>query len=286
MNQPLLADETLNLYADILDDLEAVRTANTNRLSQHTRTSIDKDGHQRGGGHMPPGITKLDELLKVVEAELKADKPKCPWPKLPEVWNIAVTVVGIARLEHDAELKLRGVLRHHPLGPWVKAQKGVGEKQAARMLASVRDPYWNEYYDRPRTVSELWQYSGHGDPARSRRRKGQKVQYSPEAKKRVYLVAKSCIRQIEDTCKSPDDGVKHVDGCGCSPYRVVYDQRRRETSERVHTDPCVRCGPSGSPALPGTPWSDGHRDADAVRIMGKEILRDLWDEARRLHTSG
>ena len=46
---------------------------------------------------------------------------------------------------------------------------------------------------------------------------------------------------------------------------------------------CKRCGPSGRPALPGSPWSDAHRHADALRVTGKEFLRLLWREAERLH---
>lgn len=61
------------------------------------------------------------------------------------------------------------------------------------------------------------------------------------------------------------------------PYRVVYDQRRLETAERLHGQPCVRCGPSGKPAQPGTPWSKNHQLADALRIVGKTILRDIWE---------
>jgi len=61
-----------------------------------------------------------------------------------------------------------------------------------------------------------------------------------------------------------------------SPFRDVYDIRRMVTADRVHAAPCVRCGPKGKPALEGSPWSLAHQNADALRIVGKEILRDLW----------
>jgi hypothetical protein len=70
-----------------------------------------------------------------------------------------------------------------------------------------------------------------------------------------------------------------------SPYRAIYDARRAATADRVHETPCVRCGPSGKPAQPGTPWSAGHQLADALRIVSKEILKDLWREAKRIHES-
>lgn len=63
------------------------------------------------------------------------------------------------------------------------------------------------------------------------------------------------------------------------PYRAVYNNRRAETFDRVHDKPCVRCGPSGNPAEAGSPWSKTHQHADALRIVGKEILADLWKAA-------
>lgn len=42
------------------------------------------------------------------------------------------------------------------------------------------------------------------------------------------------------------------------PYRVAYDRRRQRT-EKTHPD-----------------WTAGHSHGDAIRIMTKELLRDLW----------
>jgi hypothetical protein len=68
-----------------------------------------------------------------------------------------------------------------------------------------------------------------------------------------------------------------------SPYRETYDKTRVKYAEAVHEAPCTRCGPKGHPAAIGTPLSAGHQHARAMRAMSKEILRDLWREARRLH---
>jgi hypothetical protein len=65
--------------------------------------------------------------------------------------------------------------------------------------------------------------------------------------------------------------------------RELYDQRKAATEGCVHATPCVRCGPAGKPAQPGTPWSDGHRHADALRIVSKTLLKDLWLAARDIH---
>jgi len=267
-----LADPLLALAADVLDDLERTRIGNENRLRQLTRNEPDKDGAERGFG--------LDEAH-------------------PDVARLASMVEALARLEHDATLNLQRIMRRHPLGPWVKAQKGIGDKQGARLIAAVGDPYHNSLHDRPRTVSELWAYCGlhvlpvsqfrddaqecvadgakPGNPdhvaddvhktvvgVAARRRKHQKANWSATAKMRAYLVAESCIKQMS------------------SPYRAVYDARRAHTAERLHAVECVRCGPSGKPAQPGSPWSAGHQHADALRIVAKTILRELWREAKRL----
>lgn len=310
-----LLDPALSLAADILDDLERVRIANENRLRQLTRTETDADGQDRGFG--------LDESH-------------------PDVARLAAMVETLAKVEHDATLNLQRKLRKHPLGAWVKAQKGVGEKQGARLLAAIGDPYVNAAKGTPRTVSALWAYSGlhvlpvghcpgdaqssiadrnqppigqegsdarvepadgdnlpaspdqrdaqrasaggdqHGDPGQSmsdthahaagvaaKRRKGERANWSGNAKMRAHLVAESCIKQLRQPCHAAAfEGrwlAVHYDDCTCSPYRVVYDARRAHTAV-THPD-----------------WTDGHSHNDALRVASKAILRDLWRAARDWH---
>lgn len=254
-----LLDPLLALASVTLDDLEAQRIAQENRYRTLTQHGVSDDGVEWGYG--------LDD-------------------NDPQVAQAGALVDAIAQLEHQANLNLQRLMRKHPLGPWVKAQRGIGDKQAARLLGVIGDPYWHAAEDRPRTVSELWAYCGlHTLPARplphdphrtvaggeynvaARRRKGQQANWSDDAKKRAWLIAASCLK-------------------AGGPYREVYDTRKAATEGREHAVECIRCGPSGKPAQPGTPWSDGHRHADALRITSKTILRDLWREARRLHHGG
>jgi hypothetical protein len=247
---PILADPVLGLFADILDDLESVRIANANRLRQLTDTS--EHGH---------GLSLHSQ----------------------EVKRLASLVATLEESEHQAVLNLQRAMRAHPLGAWVKQTRGVGEKQAARLLAAIRDPYWNDLHQRPRIVSELWAYCGlhvvhlggqeasapHVDGAAGvapTRRRGQKANWNNQARQRVWLIAASCIK------------------CADSPYRDVYDAERAKYADAVHAAPCPRCGPAGKPAQPGSPLSAGHQHGRAMRRMCKEILRDLWREAARIHT--
>lgn len=287
-----LADPFLALAADVVDDLEKVRIANENRLRQLTRTATDADGEERGFG-------------------LTADHP--------DVARLAALVDMLGDAEHKAVLNLARLLRQHPLHPWIKARVGLGEKQAARLLAAIGDPYWNTLHNRPRTVSELWAYCGyHVLPARrtlrdthvlpaggtnfpadhrhvdalartvggeqtghpdhsgadahrvdvgvaAKRARGQRANWSATAKMRAFLIAESCVKQRS------------------SPYRKVYDDARDKYADAVHAVPCVRCGPAGKPAPEGSPLSDGHKHARALRAVAKAVLKDLWREAKRIH---
>ena len=234
-----LADPILALAADVLDDLEKVRVANEDRLKKLTRTEVDRDGELRGFG-------------------LSAEHP--------DVARLAALVRALKKAEHDAELNLARLVRRHPLGQWIAKTRGVGEKQGARLLAAIGDPYWHMQGNRPRTVSELWAYAGYHTvqghaPALTR---GRVSNWSSTARKRTYLIAVQTVR------------------CGGS-YRGVYDEGRIKYAGEVHHEPCRRCGPSRKPAPVGSDLSDGHKHARALRLVSKAVLRDLWREAKRLH---
>lgn len=268
---PILASAILGMTADVVGDLEAVRVANENRY--RTLTATDEYGH---------GLT----------------------PDHPDIARLAALVDALKATEHQSILNLQRVMRKHPLGPWVKNAPGVGEKQAARLLAVIRDPYWNDLHNRPRTVSELWAYCGlhviqtpgahhgtatqsaggagsnvhpdshptgdnHGRPAvgvAPKRQRGQKSNWSEDARQRAWLIAASCVKQPADT-----------------RYRQVYDTTRLKYANTFHNSVCVRCGPKNKPAQPGSPLSLGHQHARALRAIAKTVLKDLWIESKRIH---
>lgn len=167
----------------------------------------------------------------------------------------------VAAAEHLAHLELVRAWRRHPLAPWARDYRGVGEKSIARLVAIVGDPG-----ERP-NPAKLWAYCGHGNPER-RRTRGMTQEEAfklgnPRAKKQVWLIATSLLK---------------------AGNRAAYDARREQTKDRLHEKSCVRCGPAGKPALPGSPWSDGHKHADALRVMGKAFLLDLWLASRQSGT--
>lgn len=251
-----LYDPSLYLLSMQLDAVEGLRKATENRLRQATRDVQDKDGEVRGFGlpENDPGVASMTRTLE-----------------------------GLQSMEAAVIKDLQKSLRAHPLYAWCRKTVGVGEKQFARLLSVIGDPYWHALYDRPRTVSELWAYCGlHTLPepagrapdqtdlgdhmphvrGAARRKKGQQANWSTQAKTRAYLIAESCIKQAH------------------SPYRLVYDQRRRVTAEKIHDRPCPQCNGAGKTQFIESPWRPGHQQADALRIVSKRILKDIWVWAR------
>lgn len=265
-----VADALLAVHADLLDDYERIRVAHENRVRSLTST-WEIDGVTYGKG-INPALPELQPFLAELE-ELRAR-------------------------EHGAALMLKRAMRRHYLGPWVHRTVGVGEKQAARLIAAIGDPATRE---RP---SRLWAYCGlhvfhpgqsvsvshrlvagvepssavggsHPTDQRSnalhtcavggvapKRQRGQKANWNTTAKMRVWLVAESCVKQRT------------------SPYRGVYDRGREKYADATHNHPCPRCGPAGSPAPVGSPLNPGHQHARALRLVMKAVLLDLWREAR------
>lgn len=239
---PILRDRMLGTWADILTDLEAVRIANENRVEVLTRprSKKDSDGEYRGHGlHiLVPELEALDHTLALVRAA-----------------------------EEDATRNLRKAMRKHPLSAYQKRERGVGEKQLARLLAAVGDPYWHDLYDRPRRFGELKAYCGvhvvDGEAVRYKR--GVKANWNAAARMRLWLIA-------SNVPKFPG-----------STYEIVYRDSRARDEGAVHGTECKACAPKGKVAPIGSALGAGHLHRRAVRLVSVAILKDLYNESRRLH---
>lgn len=273
---------------------------------------------------------------------------------LPE-W-LAFEIDAAQENEHRMRLVLRRQFKAvAPKGllAWQKENVGIGVDILARVVGHLGHPrvatpfHWEGTGSKrelvaeepfERTVSQLWQYCGHGKPGRPT--KGMTAEEffalgNPTLKMLVHLMTECAVKQpgrsiatlLDPGQPSPDPhhgpaGVEpsdieshrwtgtqriaaldvdsphpakdrsvpsdHPPGGEPSakpdpvlwPYRKVYEERRLATVGRLHNAPCVRCGPAGKPKQPGEPWSDAHANADALRIVGKTILRDMWEASR------
>lgn len=202
------ADAELLFHAEFLNDIERLRIATENRIRSAEQGDPKND--------VPPRPEFADAGRPALEA--------------------------LKQLEHAATLNLQRAMRRHPLGKWVKQTVGVGEKQGARLLAAIGDPYWNHAAGRPRRgPAELWAYCGFRPDQKKRR--GERAAWNHDAKMRARLIAESCIKQAH------------------SPYRGVYDRERAKWADRE--------------------TSDGHKHAHALRVVAKEILKDIYKESAR-----
>ena len=182
----------------------------------------------------------------------------------------AASLDALARAEHELKKALQAQYKRTvpaPIQAWAKETRGIGKTtphMLARLLGVIGHPviatphHWEgEGSDRvlvadppfARNVAKLWAYCGHGDPNR-KRAKGMTAPEAarlgnPRAKMLTHLLAEAVIKSA-----NPD-------------YRIVYDARR-ETTAVTHPD-----------------WSKGHSHNDALHLVGKEILRDLWTAARQ-----
>ncbi len=190
-------------------------------------------------------LTDLERTRIALENRMRAMEQFHRTTDTPQYQWFAAIKIGIEEQEKAAELVLKRTLRQHPLGGWVRRTVGVGEKQGARLIAAIGDPYWNHLDDRPRRgPAELWAYCGYAPE--QKRRKGVKSNWNAQAKMRAYLVAEACMKQRS------------------SPYRADYDRARAAWADKDTTD--------------------GHRHNHALRVVAKAVLRDLFLEAKRVAT--
>lgn len=178
---------------------------------------------------------------------------------------IRARLEGLHQSEHQMALLLRRTFRRvvePEIVGWQAATIGIGEHMLARLLGVIGHPVHTKVHEwqgegenrvlvvkgeMERRVSDLWSYCGHGDPTR-RKRKGMTAEEAfalgnPRAKMLVHLMAEACLKAKAR-----------------SPYGPVYDWARAKYEDRD--------------------WTPLHQHNAALRLVGKEILRDLWTVAR------
>lgn len=254
------------IAADCLNDVEKARIANSNRL---------------------------DSLARVKGFDI--DDEEAP-PQIRAISAVGDTTKAAEDMYTEA---LKQAFRYHPLSAWRDDMKdrgeisGLGEKQLGRFLGPVPRPHWNFAESRVRTgPAELWAYCGMHvvDGVAPARRRGSKANWNSEARTRIRMCAESIVKA----------SVRKLPGCKDVPHKFydldnrkplnrygeVYLSARHKYLDAVHAHQCAQCGPSGSPAQPGSPISLGHQNARAIRAVAKELLKDLYNESMRLHDEG
>jgi hypothetical protein len=292
----LLDPTTIAMQATVLEDVEGIRKANGNRYGKLTGMTPegkewkpDKDGQERSFG-------------------LSEDNP--------HVIKFLSIYTEIRKVEDTAVKDLENAMKHHPLGPWVAGQKGLGYKQVGRLLGAVGDPYWrpelvysdaegnvlNVIEEGPRSVTSLWAYCGlhvlPGDlstiDTHDSTVAGQTGDHGTLETLSPSVSGRAARRQKGVKANWSTDAKTRAYLCATSCLKqivkpcVAFDHNKIWVPQ--HTDTCV-CSPyrvkydirRAHTSVTHPEWTDGHRHNDALRVSSKEILKYLWVEARRLH---
>lgn len=262
------------------------------RIAVDNRVKVSKIGFGLLDGLVDPLKATEDELGKILVAHYRP----LVRVELPAVdaWQKQMYMVG----EHQLA-RLLGHLGHpriaHPHKWMPEAPDGHvcnprACKPGERHLVAF-EPF-------ERSLRQLWAYAGHGDASPIPKGATQDellARGSTPVKTMTHLVAErtlfvESLRLVEDSppassTDADDATAGSVDGpppvsrttADLVPvgdvhdpfhggdryyFRRLYDSRRLETADRVDAN--------------GKPWTPKHGKADALRIVGKEILRDLW----------
>lgn len=196
---------------------------------------------------------------RIVDASLSGKPQKAEDEEVAHALaaDLGVVCLALAPLEkarHEIELGIARTARRLPVFEWVHGVRGFGEKTLGVLIGETGNL---TNYPKP---DKLWKRLGlapHDGKAYSTwRREGGltaedwiAARYAPRRRAEVY----SCLSEPLFRSQTPVMG----------PYRLVYDARRARTAE-THPD-----------------WTKAHSHADALRIMTKRAVSDLWSEWRR-----
>jgi len=220
-------------------------------------------GHLRGETHVVRALADLRTYAEMYWDQMKQRVSVENQIRSASIESDVVTehIAGLILLEKGLKRALAMEYRRAvapEVRAWQEQTVGLGEHTMARLIGHLGHPRHATPYTAvgkgaarklvalppyERTVSQLWSYCGVGDATR-KRRKGMTVEEamaagSPHLRSLLHVIAEGCMKNRQ------------------SPYRVVYENRRLVTATRDG-------------------WTAGHQHADALRIVAKEILRDLW----------
>lgn len=294
----------LKISAGAISQTQSTLSTRRQPSASHPTVAAKTHGGSAGRPDLRIIGRTLDDLehMRIIATNRVLAAEKTMGMPLP---HVLFTLEPVLDAEKRARKELLAAFRSHPLSAWCATVPGLGRQpgtriSVARLLACIGDPA-----DRA-NPSQLRAYCGHGDPNRKPVKGMTQTELfkagNPDAKMRVHLIAESLIKQRCKACKDASREIREAakeagdavppwqpsaEFCTClsegKTGRVRYDARRNVTVGKLHERSCVRCGPTGHPALPGTPWSKAHCHADALRIVGKGFLLDLWIAARSLH---
>ena len=188
------------------------------------------------------------------------------------------TIEDLKALEHEAELRVRRVVREHPMWPWLKAIKGISEVLAGAMLSQF------DINKAPRP-SNFWSFAGLSvkDGRAPKREAG-----CEQADGRKGLAYNSWLRTIIVGRVGPSflkaknekyvpiyEGYKHrLQSMPCS---LPLDQHKKSGIAEWFPS-----GSKGRKPKDGDFCTKGHMHNKAIRYMVKMFIVDMWTAWREV----
>ena len=282
----------LAVYADILDDLESSRIANENRV----RSLVQMGAASKETDRLAVVVEQLAAIEHGAQLELcraLRKHPLGPWVKRTTGIGEKTGARLLAAIGDPAERRtvsqLWAYCGYHVLHPGQRVldahatSAGVDPSpdRTKRQEIPRNDPSGQDPSSDTGQVHADTQASNAG--VAPTRKRGQKANWNPDAKMRAYLCAEAALKAgVRKGTADDTDGYDYANREAITPYGQVYLDGRAKYADSVHGTECKRCGPAGKPAAAGSDLSDSHKHARAMRLVSKEILKDLWIEAKGL----
>jgi hypothetical protein len=246
------------IYSEGLADAKKARVSAENRVL-------------RGGAAEPDQANEIIDLARATEAQYERmllDAYKVQVPEHVQAW--ARSIPGIA----SGELfpRLLGMLGHPRIA--------VPQRWEGSKLLYDGDP-------RPRTIRQLWQYCGCGDPLIVPRR--DILGHTPTREEKMAGGKRTVIRPLLFTFSSYlVRAHTRSETVADSLFYKILVEAKAAAEGNVHARQCQNkkippmrsngCGTVAHPewGAPGSPWRPGHVDMHAHRLVAKEFLRQLW----------
>lgn len=171
----------------------------------------------------------------------------------PDLLVLQASLAPCISARNAIELEMKQAVRKLPVYPWAKQVKGLGELGLAVIVAEAGN--LSSYPKK----GHLWKRFGlaphEGKAYSTWRMKGGlsaddwiEAGYSPRRRAEIYAVISEPLFRAQSVA--------------AGPYRAIYD-RRREATAAANPD-----------------WTKAHSHMDALRVMTKYMLRDLWSAWR------
>ena len=206
------------------------------------------------------GVAK--QAARIVSNFLNGKEPHeddiAAFSKMADLDVTAAALVPLEKRRHEIELQMARLVRKLPVAAWAKSVRGLGEIGLAVIIGESGDlsGYAHE--------RKLWKRLGlapvDGQACSQWRVKGGlsaegwiAAGYAPRRRAEIHAcVGEPLFRAQSASTTNPAAG----------PYRQAYDARRAHC-DVAHPD-----------------WPKGHLHGDALRIMTKKLIADLWSSWR------